>query len=175
MTQKDPLEVVPPFIAQALCLWFDSASRRGETPVSRGRCGSSSGWGAFSYQGGRGILEPDGDVIHYTVVNLLADGTSRFVVVMRWAPGVEMITMVAQPEGRQRRPRPPPRTERAGQRRTEELSHPAQDPLWAQHRRRAHRRSPDPHDRQRVIRLTKAQCRTLWSKWCLRRVQLLTG
>jgi hypothetical protein len=51
----------------------------------------------------------------------------------------------------------PPRIGRAGQRRAEELAHPAQDPVLPSPRRRARRRSSDPHDRRRVIRLAKAQ------------------
>ncbi|HEV7710290.1 MAG TPA: hypothetical protein VGP16_18995, partial [Asanoa sp.] len=42
--------------------------------------------------------EPGGDVIHYTVSNLLADGWSRFVVAMFCPPGVEMITYVDDEE-----------------------------------------------------------------------------
>lgn len=64
---------------------------------------------------------------------------------------------VPEPEGRQHRPRPPPWTRRAGQRRAEELAGPAEDPLQPEHSPPAHRRSSDPHDRQRMIRLAKAQ------------------
>jgi DDE superfamily endonuclease len=64
---------------------------------------------------------------------------------------------VGQPERRQRRPRPPARTGRTGQRRVEELEDPAQDPIQPEPGRRARRRSSDPHDRQRLIRLAKAQ------------------
>ena len=48
----------------------------------------------YPIKAGEAFWEPGGDVIHYTVANLLTDRTSRFVVVMLCAPGVEMITMV---------------------------------------------------------------------------------
>jgi DDE superfamily endonuclease len=44
------------------------------------------------------------------------------------------------------------------QRRTQELAHPAQHPLQPQPRGQARRRSSDPRDRQRLIRLAKTQC-----------------
>jgi hypothetical protein len=44
----------------------------------------------------------------------------------------------------------------AGQPRTEELAHPAQDLFLPEPRRRTRRRSSNPHDRQRMIKLAKA-------------------
>ena len=63
-----------------------------------------------------------------------------------------------QPEGGQRRARPPAWTGRAGQRAAEELAGPAQDPHQPQPSRRARRRSSDPDARRCLIRLAKAQC-----------------
>jgi quercetin dioxygenase-like cupin family protein len=56
------------------------------------------GGAPYRIKAGEGFFEPGGDVIHYTVANLLSDRTSRFVVVMLCAPGVEMITMVDDDE-----------------------------------------------------------------------------
>jgi quercetin dioxygenase-like cupin family protein len=56
------------------------------------------GGAPYRIKAGEGFFEPGGDVIHYTVANLLPDRTSRFVVVMLCAPGVEMITMVDDDE-----------------------------------------------------------------------------
>jgi quercetin dioxygenase-like cupin family protein len=56
------------------------------------------GGAPYRIKAGEGFFEPGGEVIHYTVANLLSDRTSRFVVVMLCAPGVEMITMVDDDE-----------------------------------------------------------------------------
>jgi quercetin dioxygenase-like cupin family protein len=56
------------------------------------------GQAPYPIKAGEAFWEPGGDVIHYTVANLLADRRSRFVVVMLCAPGVEMITMVDDEE-----------------------------------------------------------------------------
>ncbi|MCO1656279.1 cupin domain-containing protein [Pseudonocardia sp. S2-4] len=54
--------------------------------------------------------EPGGDVIHYQAGNALADGWSRFVVVMLHAPGAPMLALVDEAELAERRhlraPRP---------------------------------------------------------------------
>ena len=52
----------------------------------------------YPIKAGEAFWEPGGDVIHYTVANLLDDRTSRFVVVMLCSPGVEMLTMVPDEE-----------------------------------------------------------------------------
>ena len=52
----------------------------------------------YPIKAGEAFWEPGGEVIHYTIANLLADKTSRLVVVMLCAPGVEMITMVDDAE-----------------------------------------------------------------------------
>jgi hypothetical protein len=56
------------------------------------------GQAPYSIKAGEAFWEPGGDVIHYTVANLLAGRRSRFVVVRPCAPGVEMITMVDDEE-----------------------------------------------------------------------------
>jgi hypothetical protein len=52
----------------------------------------------YPVKAGEAFWEPGGDVIHYTIANLLEDKTSRLVVVMLCAPGVQMITMVDDDE-----------------------------------------------------------------------------
>lgn len=64
------------------------------------------------------------------------------------------------PEACQRGPRPPPRARRARQRRTQELARAAQDPVQPEHRGQAHHRGSDPHDHERVIRLTGSHSRS---------------
>ena len=65
----------------------------------------------YPIKAGEAFWEPGGEVIHYTIANLLADRASRLVVVMLCAPGVEMITMVSDEElaakASQRIPAPP--------------------------------------------------------------------
>ncbi|GAA3043128.1 cupin domain-containing protein [Pseudonocardia yunnanensis] len=56
------------------------------------------GQAPYRIAAGEAFWEPGGDVIHYTAANLLPDRTSRFVVVMLCASGVEMITMVDDQE-----------------------------------------------------------------------------
>jgi hypothetical protein len=56
-------------------------------------------------------------------------------------------TTVAEPEGRQRRPRPSTRTRRAGQRPAQELEDPPADPLLPDPSHRARQRRPGPHPR----------------------------
>jgi quercetin dioxygenase-like cupin family protein len=46
---------------------------------------------------GEAFWEPGGDVVHYQMSNLDADGWSRFLAVCICAPGVDMITML-EPE-----------------------------------------------------------------------------
>jgi quercetin dioxygenase-like cupin family protein len=59
---------------------------------------------------GEAFWEPGGDVIHYQAGNAVADGWSRFVVVMIHAPGAPMLTLVDEAELAERRhlraPRP---------------------------------------------------------------------
>ncbi|MBE1604058.1 cupin domain-containing protein [Actinopolymorpha pittospori] len=52
----------------------------------------------YPIKAGEAFWEPGGDVIHYTISNLLADSWSRLVVVMLCAPGVAMITFVDDEE-----------------------------------------------------------------------------
>ena len=46
---------------------------------------------------GEAFWEPGGEVVHYQIANLQAQGWSRFLAVCICAPGVEMITML-EPE-----------------------------------------------------------------------------
>ena len=113
MSQKDLLEVVPPFIAQG----SSAMVRLLELPPGDPGLGPHrhsgpvfgymlegemlfelEGEAPYPIKAGDVFWEPGGDVIHYTAANLLADRTSRFVVVMLCAPGVEMITMVSDEE-----------------------------------------------------------------------------
>ena len=113
MTQNDLLEVVPPFIVQG----SSAMVRLLELPPGDPGLGPHrhsgpvfgymlegemlfelEGQAPYPIKAGEAFWEPGGDVIHYTVANLLADRTSRFVVVMLCAPGVEMITMVDDEE-----------------------------------------------------------------------------
>jgi quercetin dioxygenase-like cupin family protein len=59
---------------------------------------------------GEPFWEPGGDVIHYQAGNALADGRSRFVVVMLHASDAPMLTLVDEAELAERRhlraPRP---------------------------------------------------------------------
>jgi quercetin dioxygenase-like cupin family protein len=113
MRQKDLLEVVPPFIARG----SSAMIRLLELPPGDPGLGPHRHSGPvfgymlegkmlFELEGqepypikeGEAFWEAGGDVIHYTAANLLADKTSRFVVVMLCTPGVEMITMVDDEE-----------------------------------------------------------------------------
>jgi quercetin dioxygenase-like cupin family protein len=47
---------------------------------------------------GEAFWEPGGDVVHYQMSNLDADGSSRFLAVCICAPGVDMITMLEPDE-----------------------------------------------------------------------------
>ena len=47
---------------------------------------------------GEAFWEPGGDVVHYQMSNLDADGWSRFLAVCTCAPGVDMITMLEPDE-----------------------------------------------------------------------------
>ena len=113
MTQKDLLEVVPPFIAEGSSAMVrllelppgdpGLAPHRHSGPVFGYMLEGEmlfelEGQAPYPIKAGEAFWEPGGDVIHYTVANLLADKTSRFVVVMLCAPGVEMITMVDDEE-----------------------------------------------------------------------------
>jgi quercetin dioxygenase-like cupin family protein len=113
MSQEDLLEVVPPFITQG----SSAMVRLLELPPGDPGLGPHrhsgpvfgymlegemlfelEGEAPYPIKAGEAFWEPGGDVIHYTVANLLDDRTSRFVVVMLCAPGVEMITMVSDEE-----------------------------------------------------------------------------
>ena len=113
MTQKDLLEVVPPFITQGSSAMIrllelppgdpGIAPHRHSGPVFGYMLEGEmlfelEGEAPYPIKAGEPFWEPGGDVIHYTVANLLDDRTSRFVVVMLCAPGVEMITMVSDEE-----------------------------------------------------------------------------
>jgi quercetin dioxygenase-like cupin family protein len=113
MTETDLLEVVPPFIVEgsfAMVRLLELppgdpglAPHRHSGPVFGYMLDGEilfelEGEAPYRIKAGEAFWEPGGDVIHYTVANLLADRTSRFVVVMLCAPGVEMITMVDDEE-----------------------------------------------------------------------------
>jgi uncharacterized cupin superfamily protein len=113
MTSKDLLEVVPPFITEGSSAMVRILEL---PPGDPGRGPHRHSGPVFGYmlegemlfelegeapypvKAGEAFWEPGGDVIHYTTTNLLEDRTSRFVVVMLCAPGVEMITMVDDDE-----------------------------------------------------------------------------
>ncbi|GAA3102675.1 cupin domain-containing protein [Pseudonocardia yunnanensis] len=113
MTQKDLLEVASPFIPQG----SSAMVRILELPPGDPGLGPHrhsgpvfgymlegemlfelEGAAPYPIKAGEAFWEPGGDVIHYMFANLLADRTSRFVVVMMCAPGVEMLTMVDDEE-----------------------------------------------------------------------------
>src|SRR3954454_23847404 len=126
MSQHDLLEVLPPFIAQGSSamvrvLELPPADpgldpHRHSGPVFGYMLEGEilfelEGEAPYPIKAGEAFWEPGGDVIHYTIANLLPDMASRLVVVMLCAPGVEMITMVSQEElaakRSQRIPAPP--------------------------------------------------------------------
>ena len=109
MKQTDLLEVVPPFITQGSSAMVrllelppgdpGLAPHRHSGPVFGYMLEGEmlfelEGETPYVIKAGQPFWEPGGDVIHYTVANLLGDKTSRFVVVMLCAPGIEMITLV---------------------------------------------------------------------------------
>ncbi|WP_433559265.1 cupin domain-containing protein [Pseudonocardia xinjiangensis] len=113
MSQEDLLEVVPPFITQG----SSAMIRLLELPPGDPGLGPHrhsgpvfgymlegemlfelEGEAPYPIKAGEAFWESGGDVIHYTAANLLDDRTSRFVVVMLCAPGVEMIKMVSDAE-----------------------------------------------------------------------------
>jgi quercetin dioxygenase-like cupin family protein len=111
--ETDLLEVVPPFIVQGSSAMIrvvelppgdpGLAPHRHSGPVFGYMLEGEmlfelEGEAPYPIKAGEAFWEPGGDVIHYTVANLLADRTSRFVVVMLCAPGVEMITLVDDEE-----------------------------------------------------------------------------
>ena len=113
MTQKDLLEVLPPFIVQdsfAMVRLLElppgdpgPAPHRHSGPVFGYMLEGEmmfelEGAAPYPIKAGEAFWEPGGDVIHYTVSNLLADRPSRFVVVMLCAPAVELITFVDDQE-----------------------------------------------------------------------------
>src|ERR1700754_2573483 len=113
MAQKDLLEVAPPFIVQgsfAMVRYLELppgdpglAPHRHSGPVFGYMLEGEmlfelEGEAPYPIKAGEGFGEPGGDAIHYAVATLPDDRTSRFVVVMLCAPGVEMITMVSDEE-----------------------------------------------------------------------------
>ncbi|MFB9741174.1 cupin domain-containing protein [Pseudonocardia sulfidoxydans] len=125
MTTTDLLDVVPPFITQGSSAMVRLLELPPGDPGIAPHRHSGPVFGyvlegeiLFELEGeapgpieaGQAFWEPGGEVIHYTIANLLADRTSRLVVVMLCAPGVEMITMVGAEElaaKESRRIRPP--------------------------------------------------------------------
>jgi quercetin dioxygenase-like cupin family protein len=113
IVEKDLLEVVPPFITQGSSAMVrllelppgdpGLAPHRHSGPVLGYMLEGEilfelEGGAPYPIKAGEAFWEPGGDVIHYTIANLLDDTTSRLVVVMLCAPGVEMITMVDDEE-----------------------------------------------------------------------------
>ena len=113
MKQEDLLEVLPPIIVQGSSAMVrllelppgdpGLAPHRHSGPVFGYMLEGEmlfelEGEAPYPIKAGEAFWEPGGDVIHYTIANLLADETSRLVVVMLCAPGVEMITMVSDEE-----------------------------------------------------------------------------
>ena len=113
MTQKDLLEITPPFIPEgafAMVRRLDLppgdpgiAPHRHSGPVFGFMLEGEmlfelEGEAPYPIKAGEAFWEPGGDVIHYTTSNLLADRWTRFVVVMLCAPGVEMLTPVDDEE-----------------------------------------------------------------------------
>jgi quercetin dioxygenase-like cupin family protein len=113
MTQRDLLEVEPPFIPEgslAMVRRLDLppgdpgiAPHRHSGPVFGFMLEGEmlfelEGGPPYPVKAGEAFWEPGGDVIHYTVSNLLADSWSRFVVAMFCPRGVEMITYVDDEE-----------------------------------------------------------------------------
>ncbi|SDZ63687.1 Cupin domain-containing protein [Asanoa ishikariensis] len=119
MTQRDLLEVEPPSIPEgslAMVRHLDLppgdpgiAPHRHSGPVFGFMLEGEmlfelEGGAPYPVKAGEAFWEPGGDVIHYTVSNLLADSWSRFVVTMFCPPGVEMITYVDDEELAAKRP-----------------------------------------------------------------------
>ncbi|MEQ4210366.1 cupin domain-containing protein [Actinopolymorpha sp. B9G3] len=113
LVEKDLLEVVPPFVVQGSSAMVrllelppgdpGIAPHRHSGPVFGYMLEGEmlfelEGEAPYPVKAGEAFWEPGGAVIHYTISNLLADRTSRLVVVMLCAPGVEMITFVDDEE-----------------------------------------------------------------------------
>ena len=92
MTEKDLLEVVPPFITPGSSAMIRLLELPPETRVLHRHSGPVFGYvlegemlfepegqAPYPIKAGEAFWEPGGDVIHYTVANLLADNTSRFI------------------------------------------------------------------------------------------------
>lgn len=119
------LQVTPPFIpdgAEAMTMTIELPPGDPGTPPHR-HTGPVFGYLiegelVFELEGeperviraGEAFWEPGGDVIHYQAGNNLADGWTRFAVVMLGVPGEPMLTLVDEAELRARRalraPRP---------------------------------------------------------------------
>src|SRR3954465_14889867 len=106
MAQKDLWEGVPPFLVQGSSAMIrlielppgdpGIAPHRHSGPVFGYMLEGEmlfelEGEAPYPIRAGEAFWEPGGDVIHYTASNLLAEKTSRFVVVVLCAPGVEMM------------------------------------------------------------------------------------
>src|SRR4051794_39098973 len=106
IVQNDLLEIAPPWIAagsSALIRLIELlpgdpgiAPHRHSGPVFGYMLEGEmlfelEGEAPYPIRAGEAFWEPGGDVIHYTASNLLAEKTSRFVVVVLCAPGVEMM------------------------------------------------------------------------------------
>jgi quercetin dioxygenase-like cupin family protein len=113
IVQNDLLEIAPPFIAQgssALIRLVELppgdpgiAPHRHSGPVFGYMLEGEmlfelEGEAPYPIKAGEAFWEPGGDVIHYTASNLLAEKTSRFVVVVLCTPGVEMMVTVDDEE-----------------------------------------------------------------------------
>ena len=127
IVQNDLLEITPPFIApgsSALIRLVELppgdpgiAPHRHSGPVFGYMLEGEmlfelEGEAPYPIRAGEAFWEPGGDVIHYTASNLLAEKTSRFVVVVLCTPGVEMMVTVDDEElaakASQRIPAPTP-------------------------------------------------------------------
>ena len=113
IVQKDLLEIVPPTIAPGSSAMIrllelppgdpGLAPHRHSGPVFGYMLEGEmlfelEGEAPYPIKAGEAFWEPGGDVIHYTIANLLPDKTSRVIVVAMCTPGVEMITMVSDEE-----------------------------------------------------------------------------
>jgi quercetin dioxygenase-like cupin family protein len=113
IVERDLLEIAPPFIAPGAFAMIrlvelppgdpGIAPHRHSGPVFGYMLEGEmlfelEGEAPYPIKAGEAFWEPGGDVIHYTTANMLDDTTSRFVVVMLCAPGVEMITLVGDEE-----------------------------------------------------------------------------
>ena len=97
MRQQDLLEVVPPFIAPGSSAMIRILEL---PPGDPGIAPHRHSGPVFGYMlEGEMLFELEGAAPYpVTIANLLADRTSRLVVVAMMAPGIEMLTMVSEEE-----------------------------------------------------------------------------